>query len=154
MAFALWSQAAFAAACATVGSAAARSPQYVVYAALNFDRLPVAAAAATFWQSAERALRLLGLIAGLFLIPASQPCFAAAAAAEFPPPALALLLPPELDVLVDELPPPELDFDVEVLLLELVVFALLLFELLLPQPATKTLPAATSASTMTNLLLI
>lgn len=95
---------------------------------MNFALSPEAAASATFWHSAESSLRLLAEIAGLFLIPASHPCFAAWAAAEF------VLVPLELELGVE--------------LLELAVDVLLL--LLLPQPVTAIPPATTSTnSTMT-----
>ncbi len=110
---------------------------------------PEAAAAATFWQSFASSLRLLAAIAGLFVIPASHPCFAAAAA-EFvlPAPEMelgdeVLLEPPKLE-LGDEvvLEPPALGLAVDVLLL------------LLPHPVTTALPATTSTNkTMTFALM-
>ena len=97
---------------------------------MNLALSPEAAASATFWHSVESWLRLLAAIAALVLIELSHPCFAAWAAAEL------VLAPPELELGVDVLlVAPELELGVDVLLL-----------LLLPQPATTTLPATTSDS--------
>ncbi len=122
---------------------------------MNFDLSPVAAASATFWQSAESALRLLGSSAGLLLTAVSHPCFAAAATAEF------ALLPPELLELVEL---PELlavlvaggALAVDVLDaggLDAAVLELLLL-LLLPQPATSAPPTTRIATTENSLLAI
>ena len=64
---------------------------------MNFALSPVAAASATFRQSAESALRLLESSAGLLATALSHPCFAAAATAELVP------LPPELELDVEVL---------------------------------------------------
>jgi hypothetical protein len=135
-------QAAFAADCAAAGKAPARSLQNDPYAALNFALSPEAAASATFWQSAESALRLLGSSAALLLTALSHPCLAAAATAEFvPPPELLDVLeppdvldPPELPdppELLDDVPDPP-DAELELLLL--------------PQPATSAPPSAATVT--------
>lgn len=91
------------AALAAAGTAAARSLQKTVYSALYLESTPVAAAAATFWQSVLSTPCLLAAIAGLFLIPASQPCLAALYAAESVdvPDVLADAVEEVLGVLVD-----------------------------------------------------
>jgi hypothetical protein len=118
---------------------------------LNFALSPVAAASATFWQSEESVLRLLGSSAGLLLTALSHPCFAAAATAEFvPPPELLELV--ELPALLGVLVAGVLDEDVlDAAVLDAAVLELLL---LLPQPATNAPPTARIATTENSLLAI
>jgi hypothetical protein len=106
---------------------------------------PDAAALATFWQSAESALRLLGSSAGLVLIALSHACFAAAATLEFAAP------PPELLELVEL--PELLGVLVAGVLADDVLGAAVL-ELLLPQPATSAPPTARTATAENSLLAI
>jgi hypothetical protein len=108
---------------------------------------PEAAASATFWQSAESALRLLGSSAGLLLTALSHPCFAAAATAEF------VLPPPELPELV-ELPELLGVLVAGVLADDVLDAAVLELLLLLPQPATSAPPTARVATTENSLLAI
>jgi hypothetical protein len=116
---------------------------------LNFPLSPEAAALATFWQSADSVLRLLGSSAGLLLTALSHPCFAAAAAAEFvpPPELLALVELPELPALLDVVAGGAAADDV---LVDDVVVELLL----LPQPAMSAPPTARIATTENSLLAI